>query len=44
MNLKFPEKIIQKLGQNWENSRSVLSAPEISLDAPELKLRANKQF
>ena len=27
-------KIFQKLAQNWENSRSVLSAPEISLDAP----------
>ena len=27
-------KIFQKPVQNWENSRSVLSAPEISVDAP----------
>ena len=26
-------EIFQKPGENWENSRSVLSAPEISLDA-----------
>ena len=31
MNLKFSEKK-QKLAQNWENNRGVLSAPEISLD------------
>ena len=31
---KFFQKIFQKPAQNWENSRSVLSAPEISLDAP----------
>ena len=27
-------KVVQKPAQNWENSRIVLSAPEISLDAP----------
>ena len=32
--LKIFKKIFQKLAENWENSRSVLSAPEISLDAP----------
>ena len=26
--------IFQKRAQNWENSRGVLFAPEISLDAP----------
>ena len=31
---KIFRKIFQKPAQNWENSRSVLSAPEISLDAP----------
>ena len=31
---KIFRKKIQKPAQNWENSRSVLSAPEISLDAP----------
>ena len=31
---KIFRKIFQKAAQNWENSRSVLSAPEISLDAP----------
>ena len=31
---KIFTKIFQKPVQNWENSRSVLSAPEISLDAP----------
>ena len=31
---KIFRQIFQKPTQNWENSRSVLSAPEISLDAP----------
>ena len=31
---KIFRKIFQKPAQNWENSRSVRSAPEISLDAP----------
>ena len=31
---KIFRKIFQKPAQNWENSRSVLSAPEISLDVP----------
>ena len=31
---KIFRQIFQKPAQNWENSRSVLSAPEISLDAP----------
>ena len=31
---KIFRKIFQKPAQNWENSRSVLSAPEISFDAP----------
>ena len=33
MNLKFSEKN-PKTSPNWENSRSVISAPRISLDAP----------
>ena len=31
---EFFRKIFQEPVQNWENSRSVRSAPEISLDAP----------
>ena len=31
---KIFRKIFQKPAQNWENSKSVLSVPEISLDAP----------
>ena len=31
---KIFRKLFKKPAQNWENSRSVLSAPEISLDAP----------
>ena len=43
--LKILRKIIQKPAQNWENSRRVLSALEISLmRQSELKLRANQQF
>ena len=34
MNLKFSEKYFQNLPKTGENSRSVLSAPEISLDVP----------
>ena len=34
MNFKFLEKNFQEPAQNWENSRNVRSAPEISLDAP----------
>ena len=32
--LKIFKKNFRKPVQNWENSRGVLSAPEISLDAP----------
>ena len=31
---KIFRKNFQKIAQNWENSKSVLSAPEISLYAP----------
>ena len=31
---KIFRKILQKPAQNWENCKSVLSASEISLDAP----------
>ena len=42
---KIFRNIFQKSAQNWETSRSVLSAPEISLDAlSELKVRTNTQF
>ena len=34
MNLKILETKNQKPSRNWENSGSVLSAHEISLDAP----------
>ena len=32
--LKIFQKLFQKPAENWENSKSVLSAHEISLDAP----------
>ena len=43
MNLKFSEKTFQKPAQNWENSGSFLSAPEISLDAP-MRIESESKF